>query len=91
MNRRNFLALTPAFPAAAKATLTLTDGQVSTDLDVSILKTQDGDRVILSCAGHISRDAADRIRAMWEQAMPGTKAIVLLDGMKVEGVLRGPE
>jgi hypothetical protein len=94
MNRRNFFALAPAFPVAAvTATLTLREqGKPDIEgLDVSVLKLQPGDGVVLQCDGPISHDTADRIRATWEAWMPGTKAIVMGDGLSVKGVLRGAE
>ena len=92
MDRRSFLALSPAFPvAAASATLTLKrEGEPPVELDVSILKTQPGDCVILSAPGPITQDIAQRLKDMWEHGVPGTKAVILSDGMKVDGVLRGP-
>ena len=92
MNRRNFLALAPAFPAAAvTATVTLKrEGEPAIDgLGVSVLKCQPGDYVVLSVDASLSFETAERIRAMWEHSVPGTKAIVLSDGMKLHGVMRG--
>ena len=94
MNRRQFVRLAPAFPVAAvTATLTLKeDGKPPIEgLSVSVLKLQPGDIVVLRCAGSIPMATADRIKAMWEQFVPNTKAIILADGMTVEGILRGPE
>ncbi len=93
MNRRNFLAMTPAFPVAAiSASLVLREkDKPPVELDLSVLKLQPGDKVVLSVPLSISRDTADRIRSMWEQAIPGTTALILADGMKVDGVLRGSE
>lgn len=93
MNRRDFVKLSPAFPVAAvTATLTLKEeGQPPIGgLDVSVLKLEPGDVVVLRVEGHILMATAERIKAHWECAVPGTRAFILADGMTVEGVLRGP-
>lgn len=94
MNRREFVKLGPAFPAAAvTATLTLKEeGMPAVEgLDVSVLRLKAGDYVVLRCDGHITQDAAARIKAAWADAVPGTAAIVLDAGIRVDGVLRWPE
>ena len=93
MNRRDFVKLSPAFPAAAvTATLTLKeDGKRPINLDVSVLKLERGDTLVLSCDGDMSMNTADRIRFEVEHLLPGIKALIVADGLNVEGVLRGPK
>ena len=93
MNRREFVKLSQAFPVAAvTASLTLREeGKPDVEgLDVSVLRVQPGDIVVLSVPGCISSHTAERIKAQWESLCPGTRAAVLGDGMKIDGVLRGP-
>jgi hypothetical protein len=90
MNRRSFLKLSPAFPAAA-ATVTLTlreEGQQPVELDVRVLKLQKGDIVVLSAQQHLSVDACTMIQRHWADHFEGIKALVLQADLKVEGVLR---
>jgi hypothetical protein len=92
MNRREFVALAPAFPVGAvTATLTVKEADKSpVDLDVSVLKLQPGDTLVLTAPGYITQEAAERIKRYTEERFPGVNAIVLGDGLKVDGVLRGP-
>jgi hypothetical protein len=92
MNRRHFIGLTPAFPAAAvTASLTLREeGKPTIDgLDVSVLRVKPGDVVILRCTGHITHDYANRIVEYVTRLLPeGATAMVLGDDLSVDGVLR---
>lgn len=90
MERRNFLKMAPAFPAAAvSASIVLhQDGLEDTDLDVSVLKLERGDTLVLSTDRAISEDVAKRIRDYMEDKFPGIKAMVLGDGLSIDGVLR---
>lgn len=91
MDRRLFIKMSPAFPAAAvAATLTITeDGKPPIDLDVRVLKLQQGDTVVLSSPRLLRVEECHMIRRYWEDNHEGIKAMVLVDGMKVDGVLRG--
>jgi hypothetical protein len=88
INRRDLLKM--AFPvgAASVALLIKEDGKPAVELDVSVLKCQPGDVIVLSCPGPISQEHAERIKAYFEQAFPILKAIVMSDGLKVDGVIR---
>ena len=91
MNRREFVALTPAFPAATvTASLTLReDGKEPIELDVSVLKCQPGDTLVLRHQGHISMETAERIKRYIEDGFDGrVKAMVLDGGLSLDGVLR---
>lgn len=92
MDRREFIAMSPAFPlAATTATLTLkAEGQAPVELDVSVLKLQPGDTLVLSVPTPISQATADRLKACIEDKFPGVTGMVIDQGMKVDGVLRGP-
>lgn len=92
MDRREFIAMSPAFPlAATTATLTVkAEGREPVDLDVSVLRLQPGDTIVMSAPDHIRLETADRIRCLVEAKFPGVQAMVLSGDMKVEGVLRGP-
>jgi len=91
MNRRSFLSLTPAFPAAAvSASLVLKEpSQPDIELGLNVLHLQEGDILVLTVNGYITQDNAARIKSNLEHLLPKTKAIILAEGMKVEGVLRG--
>lgn len=93
MNRREFVALAPAFPVAAvTASLTLRqDGHEPVDVDVSVLKLQPGDTIVLQCPALISSETAVRLKNQIEHLFPGATAIVLGDGLTITGVLRGPK
>ncbi len=91
MNRRTFLKASPAFPVATvTAALVLREaGQEPVELDLSVLRVQAGDLVVLSVPGPISEACAARLNACFQDHLaPGVKVIVLGDGMKVDGVLR---
>lgn len=90
MNRREFVALVPAFPVAAvTASLTLRqDGHEPIELGVQVLTLQPGDTLVLQAAVPISQDTAARLQAWIEQKFPDTKAIVLDHGLTLAGVLR---
>lgn len=93
MNRREFVKLGPAFPAAAvTATLTLKeDGKPPIEgLDVSVLKWQPGDTLIIQCSAHLSMETAERIKRHVEGVLPGATVMVFDAGLTLEGVLRGP-
>jgi hypothetical protein len=93
MNRRNFLALTPAFPVAAvSASLVLREeGKKPIELGINVLNLRDGDRLVLTFPESISADGAARVKTMVEQALPKVKALLFTDGMKIEGVLRNAD
>jgi hypothetical protein len=90
MNRRAFLTGAPA-AAAASATLIVrhADGR-ELELDFGVLRLQPGDRVVLSLPGHADLATLERIRDSAGLALPaGVTAIVLSEGIKIEGILRG--
>lgn len=91
MNRRSFLALSPAFPAAAvSASLVLREeGKRPVELNMSVLKLQTGDSLIIQSEGHLSAAEAESIKGLMEHHFPGNKAMVMSDGLKLAGVLRG--
>jgi hypothetical protein len=93
MNRRSFIKLSPAFPAGAvSAALVLKeDGKDEISLDLAVLKTQPGDILVLTAPSAISPDTAERLSKHFEHAFPGLKAMVLGDGLKVDGVIRTTE
>jgi hypothetical protein len=91
MNRRSFLNLTPAFPAAAvTASLTLREeGKPAIDgLDVSVLKLQPGDTIVLRTDSNMPFETMERLKANVEYLFPDVKVMVLMDGLTVDGVLR---
>lgn len=89
ISRRKFLGLTPAFPATAAVTLTLNQKNAEpVSMDASVLKLQKGDTLVISCHGPVSAETAYRIKAHVEHSFPGIKAILMSDGLKLEGVLR---
>jgi len=93
VDRRSFLSLSPAFPAAAvSASLLLKeDGKPDLELGLNVLHLQEGDTLVLTLDGRITQDMADRIKAHIEHVLPKIKAFILSEGMKIEGVLRGPK
>ncbi len=93
MNRRSFLSMSPAFPVAAvSASVVLREeGKPPVELDVSVLRLQEGDRLIVTVPGMLSIASAERIKAALHQAIPMAQAVILSDGMKIEGVLRGSD
>jgi hypothetical protein len=94
MNRRQFVKLSTAFPAATvTASLTLhKDGEPPiNNLDLSVLRVQPDDIVVLHCDGPIDEAQAARLKALWEARFPHTRAVVLGDGLSVAGVLRSTE
>ena len=90
MNRRDFFKVTAAFPAAAMtaALVVREDGKPPVELDVSVLRTQPGDVLVLSVPGPISHQTAKRLEAYIKDRYPYMTAIVMSDGMKLDGVLR---
>lgn len=56
---------------------------------VSVLKVEPGDTLVLTLNGHCSQEMAESIKALAEERWPGMKAMVLGEGLKVSGVLRG--
>lgn len=90
MDRRSFVKMSAALPAAAvTASLTLKEeGKPPIEgLDVSVLRLQPSDTLVISAPGNISADVANRLRQMVEASLD-CRAIILGDGLKVEGVLR---
>lgn len=90
MNRRSFLALTPAFPSAAvTASLVLREeGKSPVELDVNVLRVQPGDTLILSAPEAISAETAARIKTFVEREFLGIRALILSDGLSIDGVVR---
>lgn len=88
MNRRQFLELPAALPAAGALTLTTPTGET---FDVQVLRLKAGDRLVLTTPHAISHDTAERVRTFLEHhlAALNVTAMVLSDGMKIAGVLRG--
>lgn len=92
MKRRDFIAMSPAFPVAATtATLTVrTEGEQPVELDVSVLKLQPGDTLVIKARGQITQEEADRVSLGVGAMFQGVKVVVLDDALSIEGVLRGP-
>lgn len=94
MDRRHFLAMAPAFPTAAmSASLTLREeGKPDINLDLSVLKLQPGDVLVLTVPGSIHDDTAAYIKASVAAVFhpKDIKVMVMSDGLSVAGVLRGP-
>jgi hypothetical protein len=92
-SRRTFLKLSPAFPAGAlTASLVVkADGQELQSFDLSVLKAQAGDIIVLTAPGPISQDTATRLRKCWDATFPTLQAMVMGDGLRVDGVLRPDE
>ncbi len=90
MNRRSFLKMSPALPVGAvTASLVLREeGKEPIELDISVLKVQAGDTLVLSCERPMSQDTAARIKAYVEHVWPELKALILQDGLKIDGVIR---
>ena len=91
MNRREFVKLAPAFPAAAvSATLVVREeGKEPINCDVSVLKCQPGDTLVLKCGGLITADRAVRMTASIENLFDNRVRVMILDSsMSLEGVLR---
>lgn len=59
------------------------------ELGVSILNAQEGDILVISCQSSISQETAARISLWVEKEFPKIKVMVLGDGLKVDGVIRG--
>lgn len=91
MNRRQFLALGPAFPAAtvSASLIVKEDGKEALELGVNVLRLQPGDALVLRCKGRISYEQQERIAAVIKNQFPGMKAFVLDSDITLEGVLRG--
>lgn len=51
--------------------------------DMQRLRMEPGDIVVLSVAGVITDESASRIRRLMEERLPGTKCIVLPQGMRI--------
>ena len=87
MDRRKFLQLSPA-AATATASLTITEPgkEPVGPFGLSVLRVQPGDVVILSAPGCVSQECAARLRAYCEAMLPGTKWLVMSDGLRVDGV-----
>ena len=92
MNRREFVAMAPAFPVAAvSASLTVReDGKAPVELDVSVLKVQPGDTLVMRSRVPLKREQVDRVKQVIEAMLPGVQALVLTHDVAIEGVLRGP-
>lgn len=91
MNRRDFVKMAPAFPAASvsAALMLREEGQAPVELDVAVLKCQPGDTLVLRCDRAITQDTAQRIKASVEHLFGGrVKVMVLGDDLRLEGVLR---
>jgi hypothetical protein len=66
-------------------------GKDPVELDVSVLKFQRGDTVVLRCHEHVTKEMADRIKGDFSSTFEdmGVKAMVLDKTVSIEGVLRG--
>lgn len=93
LDRRRFLQLSPAFPAATvTGSLTLRkDGEPPiTDLDLSVLRLQRGDVLVVTTPGQITAEYGNRLSARLNEFLEqfGATALVFSDGVTVAGVLR---
>lgn len=90
MDRRDFFKLTPAFASSTitASLLVREQSKPPVELDVSVLKIQSGDTLVLQCSDYVSSDQIDRIRATIHGHWPGIKAMFLANGLTLEGVLR---
>lgn len=91
MNSREVVKMPTAFPKTdVSASLVLKkDGQEPIECAVSVLKIQHGDTLVLSIPGPVTLDAANWIKQSIENYFEGrVKAIVLNDGITIDGVLR---
>jgi hypothetical protein len=90
MERRDFLKLTPALPAAAPAlslTLKQPDGS-ELKTDVAVLRLQPGDTLVLMPTEHLLARDAQGLRDMLKLWAPqGVQVMILQAGMQL-GVLR---
>jgi len=87
MDRRSFLKAPAA--AATAALVVREDGKAPLELDLAVLHMQAGDVLVLSVPGSISQETSTRLTACFEARWPQITVLVLGDGMKVDGVLRG--
>lgn len=89
---RELIEMPPAFPEpSVTASFTVREqGKEPIELDVSVLKLQPGDTLVLSVPGPLRQEIAERIKASAEEYLKdkGVKAMVLGDGMTIDGVLR---
>lgn len=90
MDRRSFLKLSPAFPvgAVSAAIVLREEGKEDVELDISVLKTQPGDTLVLSTPHMISQETAARIKAHLQHEWPTLKAIITDGGLRIDGVIR---
>jgi hypothetical protein len=90
MNRRWFVKMAPAYTAAAAASVVIHEpGKTDVNLELSVLKVQSGDCVVLSSQSPISRETSERIKTVIEGVFPdGVTALVMDGGIKIDGVLR---
>jgi hypothetical protein len=93
MDRRQFFQLTPLAAVATTGTLTITEPGKDPvgPLDLSVLRLQRGDVIVITTPHGVSSDTASRIKAYVEGALQplGVTAWVMGDGLTVAGVLRG--
>lgn len=60
--------------------------------DLGILRLQPGDRVVVSCPQKLNQDVSWRLKDLLDAYLPkGVYALVLDEGVKVDGILRGSE
>jgi hypothetical protein len=91
MNRRSFLKLSPAFPVGAMSAALVVheDGKDDLELDVSVLKVQTGDILVLSTPKDlISCAEIENVSAILKQTFPTLQVVVLSNGWKLDGVIR---
>lgn len=87
MNRRSFLKAAPLAPVTATLTIR-EDGKPPIEgLDVSVLRLQPGDVVVLRVA-HLTHEAADNLQWLWAHRFPAIKAVVLSDDVTIDAVIR---
>ena len=82
--------LPPTFPEpTVTASLMVREhGQEPIEADISVLRWQPGDTLVLKCRGRLTLDQSNKMRALIEERFHGLTAIVLDDAITLEGVLR---
>jgi hypothetical protein len=91
-SRRSFLKLsTTAAPAMSAALVIREPDKPPAELDVTVLRLQPGDVLVLTAPGSIPAATAERITQYLEQYVTtplGVRALVFGDGLTVAGILR---
>lgn len=91
LNRRSFWKLCAGAPLTAAVVVRDDTGAPAFVGDVSVLRVQAGDVVIITAPGMISDESATRIKAAFERycGLPADiRFAVMGDGLKVDRVLR---